>query len=151
MSHVITTIVVVFATMPMLAGPLAALIADRSKMRHAARGAAGLAVTYAVGFGVSAFWSLALGVRVFGGMTSDMGWAPVTNIIGDTNPGSPLPGEFIPVVAVGVIGMLWTLFRKDGIGMGDHSTHRLFLNLSANDGSAQLSPQTVDRYFQLMK
>jgi hypothetical protein len=116
MSHVITTIVVVFATMPMLAGPLAALIADRSKMRHAARGAAGLAVTYAVGFGVSAFWSLALGVRVFGGMTSDMGWAPVTNIIGDTNPGSPLPGEFIPVVIVGVIGMLWTLFRKDGIG-----------------------------------
>lgn len=117
MSHVITTIVVVFATIPMLAGPLAALVTDRKRVRSAGRGAAGLVITYAVGFGVSAFWSLALGVRVFGGMTSDMGWAPVTNIIGDTNPGSPLPGEFIPVVVVGILGMVWTLFRKDGVGI----------------------------------
>ena len=116
MSHVITTIVVVFATVPLLFSPLAVWFSNRANVKDAARGALGLAVTYLVAFGISAFWSLALGVRVFGGMTSDMGWAPVTNIIGDTNPGSPLPGEFIPVVIVGLIGILWTLFRKDGVG-----------------------------------
>ncbi|MCZ7532533.1 MAG: hypothetical protein M5U23_03840 [Acidimicrobiia bacterium] len=117
MSHVITTIVVVFATIPMLAGPLAALIGDRSRVKDAARGALGLVTSYMVGFGLSAFWSLALGYNVLTGMTTDMGWAPVTNIIGDADPGSPLPGEFVPVLAVGIIGMLWTLFRRDGVGI----------------------------------
>ncbi len=117
MSHVITTIVVVFATLPLLAGPLAALISDRSRVRESARGALGLLITYAVGFGISAFWSVALGARVFGGMTSDMGWAPVTAIVGDTSPGSPIPGEFVPVLVLGIIGMLWTLFRGDGVGI----------------------------------
>lgn len=118
MSHVITTIVVVFATLPMLAGPLAALVGDRSQLRHKARGALGLAVTYAVGFGVSAFWALALGANVFGGMTSDMGWAPVTTIVGAYQaPGSPIPGEFVPVLVLGVIGVLWTMQRRDGIGI----------------------------------
>jgi hypothetical protein len=115
MSHVITTIVVVFATAPMIAGPIAAFFSNRDRVKDAVRGAGGLIITYIVAFGLSAFWSLALGVRVFGGMTSDMGWAPVRNIIGDTNPGSPFPGEFIPVVVVGAIGILWTLFRKDGV------------------------------------
>ncbi|MEZ5176539.1 MAG: hypothetical protein R2823_10090 [Acidimicrobiia bacterium] len=116
LSHVITTIVVVFATIPMLAGPLAALITNRDRVRATARGAVGLAMSYAVGFGLSAFWSLALGVRVFGGMTSDMGWAPVENVVGDTSPGSPIPGEFVPILVIGVIGMLWTVFRRDGVG-----------------------------------
>ena len=117
MSHAITTIVVVFATLPLLAGPVAALISDRSRVRESVRGALGLMTTYAVGFGLSAFWSLALGVRVFGGMTSDMGWSPVTAILGDTNPGSPIPGEFVPVLVVGLVGILWTLFRRDGVGI----------------------------------
>ncbi len=117
MAHIITTIVVVFATLPMLLGPIAALLAKNGKQRQATRGAIGLAASYAVGFGISAFWALALGARVFGGMTSDMGWAPVKTIIGAyQNPGSPIPGEFVPVLAVGVIGILWTLFRKDRVG-----------------------------------
>lgn len=118
MSHVITTIVVVIATLPMVAGPLAALISDRSKVPNAARGSLGLLVTYAVGFGVSAFWSVALGVRVFGGMTSDMGWAPVKTILGAYQaPGSPIPGEFVPVLVVGIIGIIWTLVRRDRVGI----------------------------------
>ncbi len=118
MSHVITTIVVVFATIPMLAGPLGALVSNRSNVKQAARGALGLAVTYAIGFGVSAFWSLALGVRVFGGMTSDMGWAPVKTILGAYQaPGSPIPGEFVPVLAIGAIGIVWTLLRRDRVGI----------------------------------
>ncbi len=117
MSHIITTIVVVFATLPMLAGPLAAMLAKNGKQRQAAKGAIGLVASYAVGFGMSAFWALALGARVFGGMTSDMGWAPVKTIVGAYQaPGSPIPGEFVPVLAVGIIGILWTLFRKDTIG-----------------------------------
>lgn len=117
MSHIITTIVVVFATLPMLAGPLGALIAKNGRFWQSTRGAIGLAASYAVGFGISAFWALALGARVFGGMTSDMGWQPVKTIIGSyQNPGSPIPGEFVPVLVVGVIGILWTLFRKDGVG-----------------------------------
>lgn len=115
-SHVIATIVVVFATLPLLAGPLAALVSDEGRVKESARGALGLAVTYAVGFGLSAFWSLSLGVHVFDGMSTDMGWSPVTAIIGDTNPGSPIPGEFVPVLVVGIIGILWTLFRKDRVG-----------------------------------
>ncbi len=118
LSHVITTIVVVFATLPMLAGPIGALLGDRTRLGQTARGAAGLVVTYAVGFGVSAFWSLALGVRVFGGMTSDMGWAPVKTILGAYQaPGSPIPGEFVPVLVVGVIGVVWTMLRRDRVGI----------------------------------
>ena len=118
LSHVITTIVVVFATLPMLAGPIGALLGDRTRLGQTARGAAGLVVTYAVDFGVSAFWSLALGVRVFGGMTSDMGWAPVKTILGAYQaPGSPIPGEFVPVLVVGVIGVVWTMLRRDRVGI----------------------------------
>ncbi|MGI9585446.1 MAG: hypothetical protein ACR2N7_07620, partial [Acidimicrobiia bacterium] len=52
----------------------------------------------------------------FGGMTSDMGWAPVTGIIGNyQNPGSPIPGELVPVLAVAIIGLLWTSMRRDNI------------------------------------
>jgi len=117
MSHIITTIIVVFATLPMLAGPLAAVLSKNGDQRRATRGAIGLIATYAVGFGISAFWSLALGARVFGGMTSDMGWQPVETIVGAyQNPGSPIPGEFVPVLAVGIIGILWTVFRKDTVG-----------------------------------
>lgn len=117
MSHIITTIVVVFATLPMLAGPLAALMSRKGDVRQATRGAMGLAVSYAVGFGISAFWALALAARVFGGMTSDMGWQPVETIVGSyQNPGSPIPGEFVPVLAVGIVGILWALLRKDTVG-----------------------------------
>ncbi len=118
LSHVITTIVVVFATVPMLFGWLGSVVGDRSQLRDRARGSLGLAVTYAVGFGVSAFWALALGVNVFSGMTSDMGWAPVKTITGAYQaPGSPIPGEFVPVLVLGLIGMLWTMLRKDGVGI----------------------------------
>lgn len=117
MSHIIPTIVVVVATLPLLAAPLAALVGDRTSLKHVARGSLGLVVSYAVGFGLSAFWSLALGYNVLMGMTTDMGWNPVTNIVGDTAPGSPIPGEFVPVFVVGIIGILWTLFRRDGAGI----------------------------------
>jgi hypothetical protein len=116
LAHIITTIVVVVTTLPLVLSPLFFLIFDRSRTKAAVSGAMGVASSWVVGFAISAFWSLALGVRVLQGMTSDMGWAPVTGILGNyQNPGSPIPGELVPVLAVAVIGALWTLVRRDNI------------------------------------
>jgi len=73
--------------------------------------------SWLVGFALSAFWALPLAIRVLQGMTTDMGWAPVTNIIGDANPGSPFPGEFIPVLVLGVVGLIWTMLRRDDVSV----------------------------------
>ncbi|MFV2000088.1 MAG: hypothetical protein ACC654_06970 [Acidimicrobiia bacterium] len=118
LSHIITTIVVVVATLPLVVAPLLQLVGNRDKLLTSLRGSAGVLWSYAVGFGISAFWAMALGVNVLQGMTSDMGWAPVTTILGGyQNPGSPIPGEFVPVLVVGLIGMAWTLLRKDSAGI----------------------------------
>ncbi len=118
MAHIITTIVAVVTTAPLLLAPLIHLAIDRQRGKRSLRGAIGLVSSYAVGFALSAFWSLALGVRVFEGMTSDMGWAPVRTILGNyQNPGSPIPGELVPVLAVALIGVVWTLLRRDHVGI----------------------------------
>ena len=118
LSHIITTIVVVIAVLPLVLAPVALVIVDRSRARQAGAGAVGVISTWVIGFGLSAFWSLALGVNVFTGMTSDMGWAPVKTIIGNyQNPGSPIPGELVPVLVIGIIGMLWTTLRRDRVGI----------------------------------
>jgi len=118
LAHIITTIVVVIATFPLVLAPVVMMVGNRDTAGSAKRGSLGVLWSYAIGFGVSAFWSLALGVNVLSGMTSDMGWAPVTTVIGSyQNPGSPIPGEFVPVLAVGVVGMAWTLLRRDNVGI----------------------------------
>ncbi len=117
MSHIITTIVVVVTTLPLLLAPLAVL-GNRERLVKARDGAIGVLTSYGLGFALSAFWSLALGVRVLQGMTSDMGWAPVRTIIGNyQNPGSPIPGELVPVLAIAVVGVIWTLARRDHVGI----------------------------------
>lgn len=118
MSHIITTIIVVIATLPLVLAPVVNLFGNKDKLKMSLRGAAGVVWSYAIGFGLSAFWSMALGVNVLQGMTSDMGWAPVTTILGGyQNPGSPIPGEFVPVLAVGLMGIVWTLLRRDNVGI----------------------------------
>ena len=97
LTHIITTIVVVVAVLPLVLAPVALLFVDRSRAREAGAGAIGVMSSWIIGFGLSAFWALALGVNVFTGMTSDMGWSPVTAIVGNyQNPGSPIPGELVP-------------------------------------------------------
>ncbi len=54
MSHVITTIVVVLATLPLVLSPVAAFFGNRSKLSHTLRGSAGVLLTYAIGFCISA-------------------------------------------------------------------------------------------------
>ena len=118
MAHIITTIVVVIATLPLVLAPLLSLFRGKDSFRQSLRRSGGVVWTYVIGFGISAFWSMALGVNVLQGMTSDMGWAPVTTIVGNyQNPGSPIPGEFVPVLVLGIVGMAWTLFRKDNVGI----------------------------------
>ncbi len=100
MTHIVTTMIVVVAA--------ASLLFRRNGPRT-------VVSSWVVGFAISAFWALPLGIRVFQGMTTDMGWAPVANVIGDANPGSPLPGEFIPVLVLGLVGMMWTMLRRDDV------------------------------------
>ncbi|MGI9585308.1 MAG: hypothetical protein ACR2N7_06925, partial [Acidimicrobiia bacterium] len=63
LAHIITTIVVVITTLPLLLSPLFFLVFDRSRTKAAVSGAVGVGTSWIVGFSVSAFWSLALGVR----------------------------------------------------------------------------------------
>ncbi|MEN8239392.1 MAG: hypothetical protein ABFR53_09350, partial [Actinomycetota bacterium] len=118
MSHIITTIMVVVATLPLAMAPVRHMFRGKDGFRRSLKRSGAIVWTYAVGFGISAFWSIALGVNVLQGMTSDMGWAPVRTILGSyQNPGSPIPGEFVPVLALGIVGMAWTLLRKDNVGI----------------------------------
>ena len=118
MAHIITTIVVVVATLPLVFSPVVALIRRSDDLRHAVRRSAALLWTYAIGFGLSAFWSVALGVNVLQGMTTDMGWAQITAPVGNNEGlGSPVPWEFVPVLALGAVGMAWTLARRDRVAI----------------------------------
>ena len=101
LSHIVTTMIVVVATVPLLFrknGPFTVI------------------PSWALGFAISAFWSIPLGLGVLGGLTTDMGWSPVTRILGDTSPGTPFPGEFIPIVILGTAGIVWTMLRRDDVG-----------------------------------
>lgn len=102
LSHIVTTIVVVFVSIP--------LLFRRGGPKH-------VLSSWALGFAISAFWALPLAVRVLEGMTTDMGWSPVRNVIGDAIPGSPLPGELAPMLVLGMVGMAWTLLRRDDVAV----------------------------------
>ena len=100
MTHIVTTMIVVVVSVSLL---------------FRRNGPRTVISSWVVGFAISAFWALPLGIRVLQGMTTDMGWSPVANIVGDTNPGSPFPGEFIPIVVLGLIGIIWTMLRRDDV------------------------------------
>ncbi len=102
LSHLITTLVVVVVSLPLL-------------LRR--RGPRTLATSWFVGFALAAFWALPVAVRIMQGMTTDMGWSPVKALLGDAGFGSPLPNEFIPIVALGLIGFVWTLLRREDVAV----------------------------------
>ncbi|MDK1025940.1 MAG: hypothetical protein QGM46_06465 [Actinomycetota bacterium] len=118
LSHVISTIIAVIVVAPLVLAPLALVLVDRARAREAGAGAVGVVSSWMIGFGVSAFFSIPLGVNTFSGMTSDMGWAPVTAIVGNyQGPGSLIPGELVPILVLGFIGMMWTMLRRDSVGI----------------------------------
>ncbi len=101
-SHIVTTIVVVVVSLPLF-------------LRK--RGRAQIVLSWILGFGLVAFWALPLAVRTFGGLSTDMGWTPLTGIrgAGISGVGTPFPNEFIPIVALGLIGMVWTMLRREDV------------------------------------
>jgi hypothetical protein len=70
---------------------------------------------------LAAFWALPLAVRTLQGLTTDMGWAPVEGLLGEgSSPGvvsTPLPDEFMPILVLGIIGIAWTLIRRESISV----------------------------------
>ena len=102
MTHIVTTMIVVLVSVVLL---------------FRRNGARTVVSSWFVGFGLSAFWALPLGIRVMQGMTTDMGWDAVRNVVGDANPGSPFPGEFIPILVLGAIGLVWTMLRRDDVSV----------------------------------
>jgi len=102
LSHIIPTVVVVAATVPLL---------------FRKNGPRTVIPSWVLGFALSAFWALPLAFNVLGGMTTDMGWSPVTGVLGDASPGTPFPGELIPIVVVGAVGLVWSMLRRDDVSV----------------------------------
>jgi len=102
LSHIIPTFVVVAATVPLL---------------FRKNGPRTVIPSWVLGFALSAFWALPLALNVLGGMTTDMGWSPVTGVLGDASPGTPFPGELIPIVVVGAVGLVWSMLRRDDVSV----------------------------------
>ncbi len=118
LSHIISTIIAVIVVAPLVLAPLALVLVDRARAREAGAGAVGVVSSWMIGFWISAFFSIPLGVNTLSGMTSDMGWAPVTAIVGNyQGPGSLIPGELVPILVLGFIGMMWTMLRRDNVGI----------------------------------
>ena len=104
LSHIVTTIVVVVVSLPLL-------------LRR--RGGSTLLPSWIVGFGLAAFWAVSVFVRTFGGLNTDMGWTPLTGIRGAglSDVGTPFPNELIPIVALAVVGAVWSLLRREDVAV----------------------------------
>jgi len=104
LSHIVTTIVIVIASLP--------LLLRRNGIRT-------LLSSWGLGLGLTAFWAIPLVVRGFQGLTTDMGWFPVQGLLGETtSPGivaTPFPDEFMPIAALGLVGMVWSLIRREDV------------------------------------
>ncbi len=86
LSHVITTIVIVVATLPMLMWR---------------RAAGRIAFTWLTGFAVAGFWALPLLARF--GLTADMAWSPLNKW------DELFPVEVWPIVPLAAVGMVWAV------------------------------------------
>ncbi|MDH3498776.1 MAG: hypothetical protein OEM97_01520 [Acidimicrobiia bacterium] len=86
LSHVITTIGIVVASIPVLLWR---------------RGSRTVPVTWTMGFSIAAFWALPLMARL--NLTTDMNWQPLAGWDELT------PFELWPIVAMGIVGMIWAL------------------------------------------
>lgn len=101
-SHIVTTIVVVIVSLPLF-------------LRR--RGGVPAVWSWVLGFAMVAFWALPVFIRITGGLTTDMGWTPLTGIRGPgiSNVGTPFTNEFIPIFALGIVGAVWSLLRREDL------------------------------------
>jgi len=88
LTHVITTITAVFATLVMLAWK---------------KGRQFVPVTWVLGFAIAGFWALPLLARL--NMTTDMNWQPLRGV------DEFAPPEMWPVIIAGLVGIVWSTIR----------------------------------------
>lgn len=89
LSHVITTMVIVVASLPLL---------------FRRRGPTTLIGSWVLGLALAGFWAIPLVARV--GLTTDMGWFPVTGA-------TPVfPRELWPMIVLAAGGLVWALVRR---------------------------------------
>ena len=89
LSHVITTMVVVIASLPLI---------------FRRKGPSTLIGSWVLGLALAGFWAIPLLARV--GLTTDMGWFPVTGY-------TPVfPRELWPMVVLATGGLVWALVRR---------------------------------------
>ena len=91
--HIITTLVVVVASLPLLV---------RRKGPRAVMGA------WALGFALAAFWAVPLVVRV--GYSTDMGWHPVGDLW------QVFPRDLWPMMVLGAAGVAWAVSKRMAVG-----------------------------------
>lgn len=102
LSHIVTTIIVVVVSLPIFLGR---------------RGGARMVWSWVLGFALVAFWALPVLIRITGGLTTDMGWTPLTGVrgAGISDVGTPFTNEFIPIFVLGTIGVVWSLLRREDV------------------------------------
>lgn len=93
LSHVITTMVIVLASLPLL-------------IRR--RGVTNLIGSWGVGFALAGFWAVPLLARM--NLTTDMGWFPVRGI------DPVLPRELWPMLVLAAGGLLWAVAKRYPVG-----------------------------------
>ena len=93
LSHIITTMVVVAASLPLL-------------LRR--RGPRALGVAWGIGLGLAAFWALPLLDHL--GFTTDMGWFPVEGFR------NVMQRELWPLVVPAAVGLAWAIHRRLVVG-----------------------------------
>lgn len=89
LSHLITTMLILIATLPLL---------------FKRKGASTVVGSWVLGFGIAAFWALPLLARV--GLTSDMGWFPVEGV------DKVFPRELWPMALLAAAGLVWAAARR---------------------------------------
>lgn len=106
LSHVVTVVIVVVASLPLL---------------FRRRGLKVVSASWALGFALSATWAVPLLEGVFSGLSTDMKWNPVSGYVGETfasgTIATPLPDEFVPIAVMGLIGLIWTMIRRDDVSV----------------------------------
>jgi hypothetical protein len=94
LSHIITTMVVVAVSLPLLFRP---------------KGVQTVVGSWGLGFALTGFWSVPLLARV-NGFTTDMGWNPVEGF------DNVLPRDLWPVALLAAGGLVWAAARRMTIG-----------------------------------
>jgi hypothetical protein len=91
--HIITTLVVVVASLPLL-------------LRR--KGPSAVVGVWGVGFALAAFWAVPLVARV--GYSTDMGWHPVGDLW------QVFPRDLWPMLVLGAAGLAWAVSRRMTLG-----------------------------------